>query len=130
MAMSWVAIQSKRALAQPQFRSDCWMPSAGLNIHCQITPQATNEMENEYRNRVRKTPSNRTFWSMKTASRNPSTSAPTMKKIQKRAVLIRAVDQRSEENRLTYWVRPAQSERGSILELEREMRMVQRMDAT
>ena len=47
--MSWVAIQSKRALSQPQLRSDRWMPSAGLNIHCQITPQATNDMENEYR---------------------------------------------------------------------------------
>jgi hypothetical protein len=44
--------------------------------------------------------------------------------------LIIAVVQRSEEKRLTYWVRPAQSARGSILELEREMRTVQRMDAT
>src|SRR6185436_1542529 len=106
------------------------MPSAGLNIHCQTTPQATNDMENEYRYKVRKTPSNFTFWSMKTASRNPSARAPAMKHRPNRLMLIRAVVQRSLLNRLTYWVRPAQSERGSILELDREMRTVQRMDAT
>src|SRR4029453_5155989 len=106
------------------------MPSAGLNIHCQTTPQATKDMENEYRYMVRKKPSNRTFWSTKTARRNPSASAPTMKNEPNRPVFIRSVVQRSLVKRLTYWVSPAQSERGSIFELEREMRKAQRMDAT
>src|SRR5262252_5522613 len=106
------------------------MPSAGLNIHCQTTPQATKDMANEYRYKVRKTPSSLTFWSMKTASRNPNAKAPTMKNNPNRPRLISAVFHRSVVKRLTYWVRPAQSARGSILDVESEMRRVQRMDAT
>ena len=89
------------------------MPSSGLSIHCQTRPVATKDIAYGYRKTVRSTPSPRTRWSMKTASRKPITRQADDEQHAERAPCsaARAV-QRSLSNRRAYCVRPTKSPDG------------------
>ena len=78
---------------------------------------------------MRKKPSKRIFWSMKTARRNPKIMAPLMKVAPNKARLAKSVAHRSLAKSKSYCLRPTQSDLGSILELEKEILTVHKMPA-
>jgi hypothetical protein len=79
----------------------------GLRNHRQARPVTMKDIDSGYRKTVRNAPSNRTFWSISTASSVPKASAPTMNSPPNTNMLLKAVCQRAVPNRRTYCPIPA-----------------------